>query len=106
MAENSIYGLTTKVKEDHILTAEYGEVPTFDGKLVEIKDPDEKHISEVIDSLKACNICKCDDCYLNLHSIDENCTDRLRSDAAKLLEKYKSCCAYIVKDKKDEKDAT
>ena len=103
MAENSIYGLITK--EEPIFTAAYGEVPTFNGEPVEIKEPDEKHIQDVIDSLRYCTAGTCTSCYRN-EDDDSGCIGRLREDAAELLEKYKSCCAYIIKNNKDKKDAT
>lgn len=89
MIENSTYGLIYKPEEEPVFTAAYGEVPTFDGKPVEIKKPDEKHIQDVIDGLRYCNADTCSLCYRDEED-DAYCIDRLREDAAELLEKYKS----------------
>lgn len=95
MAENSIYGLAmTKDSEDtneeSYFTVAYGEVPTFNGKPVEIKEQDGS-IDEVI---KGLTICASDDgdCkdYPYNDGFCSDCTDNLKKDAAELLEKYKS----------------
>lgn len=86
---NVIKNATCKPEEDHILTAAYGEVPTFDGKPVEIKESDKKYIlQDVIDGLRYCNSDTCNLCYRNRD--DEVCTGALREDAAELLEEYKA----------------
>ena len=75
MAENSIYGfMTTK----------------FDGKPVEIKEPDVS-IDKVIKGLTICasDDGDCKDCPYN-DGFCSDCTDNLKKDAAELLEKYKS----------------
>jgi len=87
MAKNSIYGLTTKAEEDHILTAEYGEVPIFDGKPVEIKEQ-EKSIDKVIKGLTICIDGDCTDCPYN-DGCYGPCSDNLKKDATELLKEYK-----------------
>ena len=113
MAENSIYGLMvtkfdnafTKDPEDTnekpYFTLAYGEVPTFNGKPVEIKKPDEKHIQDVIDGLRYCNADTCSLCYRNEED-DAYCIDRLREDAAELLEKYKAIIGDSASKGKEE----
>lgn len=105
MAENSIYGLiTTKDPEDpneeHVFTAAYGEVPTFDGKPIVIKEPDKKHIQDVIDGLRYCTSDTCNLCYRNID--DEECMGALREDAAELLEKYKAIIGDSASKGKEE----
>lgn len=91
MAENSIYGLTTKDPEDTYeepyFTAAYGEVPTFDGKPVENKKQD-IFIDKVIKALNNCVDGDCNDCSYN-ESYCDNCSDNLKKDAAELLETYR-----------------
>ena len=89
MAENSIYGLTTKFdNEEPIFTAAYGEIPTFDGKPVEIKEQ-EISIDNVIKGLTICVDGDCNDCPYN-DVWCGSCNDDLKKDAVELLEKYKS----------------
>lgn len=71
-------------------TLAYGEVPTFNGKPVEIKEPD-KSVDKVIKGLTICardyGDCKYCPYY---YSFCSDCTDNLKKDAAELIEKYKS----------------
>lgn len=105
MEENSIYGLTTAkdsedTDEEPYFIAAYGEVPTFNGKPVEIKKPDKWHIQDVIDGLRYCTSGNCNLCYRNRYG--EGCIGALREDAAELLEKYKSIIGNSTsKDKED-----
>ena len=81
------YLFTDFIKD--ILWPNYRSQFTFDGKTVEIKEPDEKHIQDVIDGLRYCNADTCNPCYKNEEN-DAGCIGKLREDAAELLEKYKS----------------
>lgn len=107
MAENSIYGLTTDpgdTNEEHVFTAAYGEIPTFDGKPVEIKEPDIS-IDEVIKGLIICasDDGDCKDCpYNNGYGFCNDCTDNLKKDAAEFLEKYKSISGKPASKSKDD----
>ena len=91
MAENSIYGLTIDpgdTHEEHVFTAAYVEVPTFDGKPVEIKEQ-EISIDDVIKGLNICVNGECNDCPYN-DNYCSDCGDKLKTDAVELLEKYKA----------------
>lgn len=85
---NCIHDTTCKPEEDHTLTVAYGEVPTFDGKPVEIKKP-EISIDEVIKGLTICKNGDCKDCPYNDAWGISCCVDKLKEDAAKLLETYR-----------------
>lgn len=75
-------------EEDHILTLAYGEVPTFDGKPVEIKEQD-AYVDEVIKGFTICsNNGECKDCPYD-NGYCDTCTDNLKKDAAELLETYR-----------------
>lgn len=104
MAENSIYGLTTDPEDPNkepCFTLAYGEVPAFNGKPVEIKKPDKKHIQDVIDGLRYCTAGNCNLCYKNEED-DAGCIGRLREDAAELLEKYKAIIGNSASKGKDD----
>lgn len=87
-----------------------GTIPTFDRKPVKIKESDEKYVDKVINSLRTCNSNDCKDCYRYKDNDDSFCTDKLREDAAELLETYKSMlrmekdttCESKTKDAKTE----
>ena len=102
MAENSIYGLICKPEEEHVFTAAYGEVPTFNGKPVEIKKQDIP-IDKVIKGLTICasDGSDCKDCPYN-DGFCSDCNDNLKKDAAELLEKYKLIIGYPVIKEKDD----
>lgn len=103
MAENSIYGLTTDpgdTHEEHVFTLAYGEVPTFDGKPVEIKEQ-EISIDDVIKGLTICVDGDCNDCPYN-DGWCGSCNDDLKKDAVELLETYKSIIEYSTSKVKDD----
>lgn len=91
---NSILDAIRKTEDEHeeepYFTLAYGEVPTFDGKPVEIKEQ-EGSIDEVIKGLTICasDDGDCKDCPYN-DGFCSDCNDNLKKDAAELLEKYKS----------------
>ena len=78
-----------------------GTIPTFDEKPVEIKEPDKKHIQDVIDGLRYCNADTCGPCYRNKED-NAGCIGYLREDAAELLEKYKSIIGNSASKNKDD----
>lgn len=158
---NNIKDAICNYEEEPYFTAAYGEVPTFNGKPVEIKkqdapidkvikglticvdgecndcpyndgycgdcsdnlkkdaakllktykkesnntskikEPDEKHIQDVIDGLRYCNADTCGPCYKNEED-DAGCIGRLREDAAELLEKYKQIIGDSASKSKDD----
>lgn len=102
MAENSTYGLmgTKRDLESRTIKLPDRTIPTFNGKPVEIKEPNEKHIQDVIDGLRYCNADTCSLCYRDEE--DGGCIDRLREDAAELLEKYKSIIGHSEIKSKDD----
>ena len=87
---NCIKDTTCKPEEEPYFTLAYGEVPTFNGKPVEIKEPDIS-VDKVIKGLTICasDDGDCKDCPYN-DGFCSDCTDNLKKDAAELLEKYKS----------------
>lgn len=97
MTENSIYGLTTK--EEPYFTLAYGEVPTFDGKPVKIKKQ-EIPVDKVIKGLNICVDGECNDCPYN-DNYCSDCGDKLKKEAAELLEKYKTLVGNSASKSKD-----
>lgn len=98
---NGIYDETCKSEEEPYFTAAYGEVPTFNGKPVEIKEQN-KSIDEVIKSLNICIDGDCKDCPYNNDWCDHCCNDKLKKDAAELLETYKSIIEDSEREDKDD----
>lgn len=90
---NILYDETCKSEEDHTFTAAYGEVPMFDGKPVEIKER-EISIDKVIKSLITCVDGECKDCPYYNNGEGGNCSDDLKTDAAKLLETYREIVKF------------
>lgn len=86
---NIIKDTTCEPEEEPYFTAAYGEVPTFDGKPVEIKEQNAS-IDKVIKGLTICIDGDCKDCPYNNDWSVSCCSDKLKKDAAELLEKYKS----------------
>ena len=98
---NILYDEACKPEENHTLTAAYGEVPTFDGKPVEIKKQ-EMFVDKVIKGLNICVDGDCADCPYNDGYIS-NCSDDLKKDAAELLETYRE---MVKMDKEASHDHT
>ena len=86
--EDYMNHLPCEPKEEPYFTAAYGEVPTFDGKPVEIKEQ-EISIDDVIKGLTICVDGDCNDCTYN-DGWCGPCNDDLKKDAVELLEKYKA----------------
>ena len=87
-------------EEEPYFTLAYGEVPTFNGKPVEIKKQDVL-VDKVMKGLIICVDGDCHDCPYN----DEycgDCTDNLKKDAAELLKKYKSIIGDSASKSKDD----
>lgn len=104
MAENSIYGLmeTKRDPESKPKTIKLpdGTTPTFDGKPVEIKKQ-EMFVNKVIKGLTICVDGDCKDCPYNDDWSVSCCNDKLKKDAAELLETYKSIIEYSTSKGKD-----